>query len=137
MTKNHGLWAGVLVVGLVIGVVSTRSSGPSSPSPRVLAQSGIIIHPLRASGLAINSTTAEQRARANFPKKSGSPRMSAELVTFSNRHVIRLRNPQPAWIVTWDATAYPTGNGSGRAYHHMNVVVSAKTGATLEVFPSP
>ena len=134
--------AGVVVLGIVAGVVelSGRSTVPVNPSARVLAQSGIMIKPL-TSGVPVGLSIAKRKTHAAFSKLPSTTPMAGELVVFYNKNVFALQHPQPAWLVTWNETSSPQGPAStGQKipqYTHMNAMVSAKTGALLEIFPSP
>lgn len=137
-----GVVAGVLLAAGISATtaLSQSSSSPASPSPSALAPSGIIIQhfPGHASfGLSV----AEQKAHAAFPRLPATTSMTGELVLFHNTNVFSLQKPQPAWLITWDETSRPPLRpGAGQTvptYTHMNVLISATTGQTLEIFPSP
>ena len=86
-------------------------------------------------------TAAEATARVAFPKLAATTPMTGELVMFKSPGSPALRKPEPAWLITWDATTHapgPAGSGQGLpVYQHMNVLVSARTGRSLLIFPSP
>ena len=134
--------ARVLVAAVITAITTFAqgASGPANPSPQVLAPSGIIIQPMTQHepvGLAV----AQGRARTAFPKLPTTIPMTGELVMFHNTHVFALQKAQPAWLVTWRETSSPPLRaGAGAtvpAYKHMNALISATTGQTLEIFPSP
>ena len=134
--------AGIAGLGMIAAIVgfSGGSAAPVNPSASVLAQSGIIIKPL-TSGVPVGLSIAKQKAHAAFSKLPLTTPMTGELVLFYNQNVFALQRPQPAWLVTWNETSSPQGpTKPGQVvpqYTHMNAMVSAKTGALLEIFPSP
>ncbi len=139
---TFSIGAAVLVAAAITATTAFAqgASGPANPSPQVLAPSGIIIQPMTRHepiGLAV----AQERARAAFPKLPTKIQMTGELVMFHNTHVFAQQKAQPAWLITWRETSYPPLQaGAGvtvPAYKHMNAVISATTGQTLGIFPSP
>ena len=117
----------------------------SQPSAKLLAKYGMHVQLAVHARPSISRTRADAIVKHGWPLSQSTP-MATELVEFSNRHVMALRTPQLAWLITWDATSYPVGgrnrNGSGQnvsssPYHHMNEVINARTGKILEAFPSP
>lgn len=116
----------------------------TQPSAQVLAKYGMHVR-LADVKPPISRTQAAAIVKRRWPLPHRTP-VAMELVLFSDPHVIALRTPQLAWLVTWNATSSPVGGPapskpSGArtgaiTYHHMNEVLSAKTGKFLEAFPS-
>lgn len=134
MTRTHALIIGGAAVVLAGGIIHWWSQ-PSNPTPQTLAKSGIIIKPLSATE-PVGPSMAEKLALATFPKLPKSTATAIELVTFKNPQVFTLKIPKPAWIVTWNQKSFPQGPWSTSPYTRMNVVISAKSGSILEIFPS-
>lgn len=131
-----------LTLGLTAATTTTPSSQPASPNAQYLAQWGMHVQPL-AQSQTISESHALEAVHTSFPGLSTSRPMAAELVLFSNSVMTGLSTPQPAWIFTWNQVTYagPQSRSSVAAppviFHHMNEVVSAKTGVGLMIFSSP
>lgn len=131
-----------LGAALLAAVVVSVQRTPASPTVKWLASQGLTISPLNET-----EPVTMGQAEASVPALWKRAPMVAELVLFSSPGTTvpeSLGRPQPAWLITWDQTSSSGGayNESSLppvvvTYHHMNLVVSAVTGQTLESFASP
>ncbi len=142
--RRYKVVAGVSALSIGLAAAATApSSEPTPPSAQYLARWGMTAQTLKQPE-PVSKDQALGAVHASFPGLSTSRPMAAKLVLFSDSSMTGLRTPEPAWLFTWNAVtgAGPQKHSStiSRApviFHHMNEVVSAKTGKGLEIFSSP